>query len=227
MYSGITAESIEEQLEEAKMLQDIGADTIVFIRNRMGNDTNTFLTNLDILCEKLSDSISLGMYECPYPYKQYLTDTEFEAVVATKRFRFLKDTVCNVHIMKKRQEMRERTDPSFGLYNANCATLLETLRFGYNGFSGIMANFHPELYVWMFENQDDPRSDILDKYLGIMSLIEMRCYPICAKRYLRKYEHINITDVCRSVEDTTVDALWSELEDIYQLTNIAHTLIEE
>ena len=225
VYSGITSEDIDEQLEQAKAIQAIGADAVVFIRNRLGEDDTAFLKNLEKICSALPESMALGMYECPHPYKQYLSDAEFQAVVQTKRFRFLKDTVCNTSIMQKRKDMRDKMDPSFRLYNANCATLLETLRFGYNGFSGIMANFHPDLYVWMYEHQEDPRADILDKYLGMMSVIEMRCYPICSKRYLKKYENIPITDICRSVEDTTVDALWSELEDLYQLTQIARSLL--
>ncbi len=223
--SGVTADTVEKQLEQAKRIQSAGAETIVFIRNRLGEDCDTFRRNLDRICSALPDDTQLGMYECPYPYKQYLTDAEFDAVVKTRRFRFLKDTVCNTSVMRRRKEMCGRIDPSFRLYNANCATLLESIRFGYNGFSGIMANFHPDLYVWMYEHREDPRADILDKYLGMMSVIEMRCYPICAKRYLKKYENIHITDICRSVEDTTVDALWSELEDLYQLTLISRSLI--
>ena len=38
------------------------------------------------------------------------------------------------------------------LYNANTATLLESMREGAAGYSGVMANFHPELYVWLTEN---------------------------------------------------------------------------
>ena len=225
VYSGITAEDIETQLEQAKEIYSIGADAVVFLRNRLGNDYDIFRHNLDRICSTLPDSVPLGMYECPYPYQQHLTDPEFREVVKTNRFRFLKDTVCNTAIMRNRQAIRADIDPSFRVYNANCATLLESLRFGYNGFSGIMANFHPDLYVWMYENQSDPRADILDKYLGMMSVIEMRCYPICAKRYLAKYEKIHITDLCRCIQDTTVDALWSELEDVYQLTEIARSLI--
>lgn len=224
VYSGITADGIEDQLEEAKAIAEIGGDSVVFIRNRLGGDTDTFRRNLERICNTVPEDTALGMYECPHPYKQYLTDEEFRCVVETGRFRFLKDTVCNVSVMKRRREMRDQMDPSFRLYNANCATLLETVRFGYNGFSGIMANFHPELYVWMYEHMDDPRADVLDKYLGMMSVIELRCYPICAKRYLNKYEGITMTDLCRSVQDTTVDALWSELEDLYQLTLIARDI---
>ena len=37
------------------------------------------------------------------------------------------------------------------IFNANSATLLESLRLGCAGFSGVMANFHPELYAELCE----------------------------------------------------------------------------
>lgn len=38
------------------------------------------------------------------------------------------------------------------LYNANSATLLETLSLGIDGYCGGMANFHPALYDWLLDN---------------------------------------------------------------------------
>lgn len=224
--SGITAETVDAQIEEAKKIAELGVDGLVFLRNRLGEDEDTFLHNLERICREIPEEISLGFYECPYPKWQHLTDREFEATVKTGRFRFLKDTVCDVDVMRRREQIRSAYDRSFGLYNANCATVLETIRFGYDGFSGVMANFHPELYVWMYEHRDDPRADILDKYLGMMSVIEARCYPICAKRYLAAYEDLPITDFCRSAKDTTVPALKKELDDLHALTSMARELIK-
>ncbi len=225
VVSGMTTERIDTQIEEAKRIADIGADGLVFLRNRLGESEDEFLRNLERICREIPEEIALGFYECPYPHWQHLTDREFEAVVKTGRFRFLKDTACDTEVMCRREKLRSAFDKDFGLYNANCATLLDSLRFGYNGFSGVMANFHPDLYVWMYEHRDDPRADTLDKYLGMLSVIEARCYPICAKRYLAKYEGLPITDVCRSVKDTTLPALAHELEDVYRLTEIARQTV--
>ena len=38
------------------------------------------------------------------------------------------------------------------LYNANTSTLLESMKYGAAGYSGVMANFHPALYAWLLEN---------------------------------------------------------------------------
>ena len=223
--SGITSEAVDAQIEEAKRIADLGVDGLVFLRNRLGEDESTFLRNLEKICLALPEDIPLGFYECPYPNWQHLTDREFEATVKTGRFRFLKDTVCDTEVMLRREQIRSAYDDAFGLYNANCATVLDSIRFGYDGFSGVMANFHPDLYVWMYEHKDDPRADVLDKYLGMMSVIEARCYPICAKRYLATYENLPITDLCRSAKDTTVPALKKELDDLHALTCMARELI--
>jgi len=224
--SGITSQDIDEQIEQAKRIYSYGSDAMVFMRNGLGETEDDFLRNLEKVCKELPEDMDLGIYECPYPRWQHLTDREFEALVKTDRFRFIKDTVCDVDVMRRRHEINQKHGGKVGLYNANCATFLDTLRFGYDGFSGVMANFHPELYVWMYEHKDDVRADIIDKYAGLMSVIETRSYPICCKRYLAKYEGLPITDLCRSKKDETKPAVMKELDDLYELTLIARDVAE-
>ena len=141
------------------------------------------------------------------------------------RFAFIKDTCCDVEIMRKRAEIVRGMD--FGLFNANAATVLDTLRFGYAGFSGVMANIHPALYVWLYENQNNPLADRIIHYIAMTSVIEARCYPIIAKQYLREYEGLHITDVCRSAEDKNVPAVSYELRAVRELTREAYRIIGE
>jgi len=69
--------------------------------------------------------------------------------------------------------------------NANGQTLLPSLQAGAHGYSGVMTNFHPELYVWLCDNwqQDPEKADIVSAYLSTASLAEYLDYPICAKDY--------------------------------------------
>ena len=140
------------------------------------------------------------------------------------RFAFIKDTCCDVEIMRRRAEIVKGLD--FGLFNANAATILDTIRFGYAGFSGIMANIHPALYVWLYENKNHPLADRIIHYIAMTSVIEARCYPIIAKRYLREYEGLPITDVCRSAEDKNVPAVAYELRAVHELTREANEIIK-
>jgi 4-hydroxy-tetrahydrodipicolinate synthase len=73
------------------------------------------------------------------------------------------------------------------LFNANAATLLDSLELGLAGYSGVMANFHPELYVWLWRNWADlpGAARQLQNFLGAASLIERQVYPVNAKYYLQ------------------------------------------
>ena len=89
--------------------------------------------------------------------------------------------------------------------NANTTTLLQSMRDGAPGYSGIMANFHPELYVWLCNNIHHPNADKVQQVLSIASLIERQLYPVNAKYHLR-YNGIRATLVTRLKDD----ALWND-----------------
>ena len=224
VMSGNIESDVNKATEEALMFAELKPDALVFLRNRM-NGTEGFKKYAQHIMDALPQEMPLGIYECPQPIKEILSDDEFEFLVKSGRFAFLKDTTCDMEIMKRRADIANGT--SFKLYNANSATVLESIRNGYHGFSGVMANFHPELYVWMYENKNDNRADLIDKYLSVMSVIECRSYPICAKRYLRNFENISITDVCRSAEDNTVPAVSFELNALHELSELARKIINE
>ena len=48
-----------------------------------------------------------------------------------------------------------------------------------------MANFHPELYVWLCENwtRSPLEAEKLGAYLSVAALAESLDYPVCAKDY--------------------------------------------
>jgi 4-hydroxy-tetrahydrodipicolinate synthase len=125
----------------------------------------------------LDFSTPLGLYECPYPSKRLLPDDELAYCASTGRFRFLKDTCCDIDVITRRLDIL--ADTPFRLYNANTATLLASLKAGAAGFSGIMANFHPELYVGL-------ASEPLQSLLTICSWIEGQYYPVNAKYHLNQ-----------------------------------------
>ena len=59
---------------------------------------------------------------------------------------------------------------------------------GADGFSGIMANYHSELYVRMLKNlrtqPEKPRK--LSAFLSLMSSVEGKCHPVCAKYHMNR-----------------------------------------
>lgn len=84
------------------------------------------------------------------------------------------------------------------LFNANTTTLLETLRAGADGYCGVMANFHPEMYTWLYKNQDAPEAEKVSQLLSICSLIERQLYPVNAKWSLAELRNVRIGDYSRT-----------------------------
>ena len=123
------------------------------------------------------------MYECPHPYRRPLTDGMLEAMAETGRFSFIKDTCCDAALIAHRLKV---LDGRIQLFNANAATILDSLRDGADGFSGIMANYHPDLYVWLGEHfrEQPEKARKLAAALSVMSAAEAHCHPVDAKYHM-------------------------------------------
>ena len=181
--SGHTAWSLVDQIEEVKAMADTGPSAVVLITNRFAaerEDDSVFIRNLERLLRGVPENIRLGLYECPYPYKRVLSPALTRFVVSTGRFDFLKDTCCDIGLI--REKLAIAKDSSFLIYNANAATLLDSLRAGAAGYSGVMANFHPQLYAKLCRDwrKDEAVAEELQAFLGTASLIELQAYPLNA-----------------------------------------------
>lgn len=185
--SGHVADDPAQQIEEAKRFINEGIDAYVFIANRFADADESD----DLLWERMehaADSlpeIGLGVYECPYPYKRVLTPELMAKMAADGRYQFLKDTCCDIDMIRRKLQAVEGSP--LKIFNANSATILASLRAGCAGFSGVMANFHPELYVDLCAcyATDPERAETLQAFLGFASLAECQCYPVNAKYYLQ------------------------------------------
>lgn len=202
VVSGHTAQSLEEQAEELIAMYETGADSVVLVTNRLDlhNDGDSeWLCNAERLISKLPADMKLGLYECPYPYKRLLTTEILRWCMNTGRFTFIKDTCCNITLLDERLSLL--SDSKISLYNANSQTLLYALKKGAAGFSGVMANFHPELYVWMCDNyQKKPWvAELLQGYLSMFAMTEYLHYPVTAKY------HCNCMDIPMSLYSRSVD----------------------
>ena len=120
-------------------------------------------------------------------------------VAGTGRFHFVKDTCCDVEQIRAKIEATRGT--ALMLFNANAATLLASLQMGGAGYSGVMANSHPDLYVWLCNNfaaHPELASRVQD-FLGIASVIENQLYPVNAK-YYQQLEGLPIRLECRRAD---------------------------
>ena len=220
--------SIEAQAEELIAIYETGADAAVFVSNRLDlhNDGDlTFIKNAEKLLKLLPDDMPLGIYECPYPYKRLLSDEILRWCMSTKRFRFIKDTCCDVEMLKNRLELLAGSE--IGLFNANAQTFLYTAENGCAGYSGIMANFHPQLYVWLYENFDKSpeKAKEIQSLISIAAFTECMHYPCTAKQYLNDLG-ITMNNYSRSRDSKGVTPYEKMiLEQIHTLTDISERII--
>lgn len=183
--SGHTADDLDRQIYEANKFIEVGIDGYVFISNRFAKQDegdDVFLKNLEYVVDNIPE-IGLGIYECPYPYKRLMSPEVLKTLGETGKFRFLKDTCCNLDQLKAKLEAVKGT--GLKIFNANSATLLESLKMGCEGFSGVMANFHPEFYAWLCENfeKEPEKAEKIQDVVGFFSLAECQQYPVNAKYY--------------------------------------------
>ena len=189
--SAHTSADVETGIAQLAAMAENGADQPVIILNRLalpGEEEDAVRRNAEKIFNALS-GVTFGIYECPYPYKRLASDELLAWFAKTGRIGFLKDTCCDAARIRRRLQVTAGT--GLQLFNANTTTLLESLRDGAAGFSGVMANFHAELYAELYHlyQADDPRADELQAALTIASLIETQLYPTCAKAHLK---HLNI-----------------------------------
>ncbi len=186
--SGHVAETIADQIEETKMMADTGVEAVVLISNRFARKNegdDVFKKNLETFLAGIDENTLLGFYECPAPYKRLVSPELMKFGVETGRFGFLKDTSCRMADI--RAKLAVAAGSNFKLFNANAATLLESLKAGGAGYSGIMTNFHADLYSWICANwkREPERAKKLQDFIGLASVIEYQLYPVNAMYSLR------------------------------------------
>jgi 4-hydroxy-tetrahydrodipicolinate synthase len=186
--SGHTACGLAQQIEQLGRIAQTGVDSVIMISNRFampGENDEVVLAKLKKITAALTDQVGLGIYECPHPYKRLLSDEVVSWCAQSGRYTFIKDTCCQIETIRRRLALTAGS--RLHIANANGQTLLASLQAGAHGYSGVMTNFHPELYVWLCENwQTQPeKAAIVSDYLATASLAEHLDYPICAKDYQR------------------------------------------
>lgn len=183
--SGHISDRQEDQLLELKKIAETGVDAVILITNRMAAEEESddiWIENTQKILDALPPEVKLGLYECPYPYKRVMTEKTTRWCVETGRFYFLKDTSCDIENI--RMKLRICGDSVLKVYNANTATLLESLQEGAYGYCGVMANMHPGLYRILCDQYRTQDMTELEEFLTMAALIERQCYPVNAKYYL-------------------------------------------
>jgi 4-hydroxy-tetrahydrodipicolinate synthase len=184
--SGHTADTISGQIEELGRMAETGIDALVLVSNRLATqlqDKVILLDNLLTISKALPD-ITLGIYECPYPFIRMLALEELVALSANQQVKFLKDVCCNVAIQQERACVVRGS--GLGLYNAHEESIDNAFAHGYRGYSGIMGNYHIDIYRWYYDNrisQPAKAAEVLN-WLRRVKPMHKDAYPMSAKYHL-------------------------------------------
>lgn len=199
--SGHISDSLEEQADEIRKIAATGVDAVILVTNRLAEETESdqiWIRNLEELLQNIPADIRLGLYECPYPYKRVMSAEMTQWCAESGRFYFLKDTSCDMDNIRMKLEICRGSN--LKLYNANTATLLESLKEGAAGYSGVMANMQCRLYAQLCKDISAAGMEELSEALTMCALIERQWYPCNAKYYLKK-EGILSNEACRVQDD--------------------------
>jgi 4-hydroxy-tetrahydrodipicolinate synthase len=184
--TGTFGGTIKAQADMVNQISATGVTGVVVIANRMADEKESdcdFIKRAETLLSATGD-IPLGLYECPVPYKRLLTPELLKWAASTGRFVFHKDTCCSISAIEAKLSAISGTP--FRWFNANTPTLLDSLNFGGNGYSGIAANLMPHLYVWLCKNYErNPElAKKLQQFLSISDAVIRYKYPVSAKQFL-------------------------------------------
>jgi len=186
--SGHVSDDPGNQAKELNAIWDSGTDALILITNRLdphNEGDDVFIRNAEALLKQLPENVVLGLYECPHPYKRLVTPKILDWCMRTGKFRYMKDTCCDAAEIARR--VKQLKGSGFRLLNANCQTLLETMRAGADGYCGIMCNFHPRLYAWLGENYaaEPEKADVIQSVIGTFGFTEVGLpYPLTAKYHM-------------------------------------------
>jgi 4-hydroxy-tetrahydrodipicolinate synthase len=202
--SGTFEGSVEEQAAFCtKMAEHV--DAVVVLTCQMAAETDSdevWKSNVNKLLELTT--CSLGLYECPVPYKRVVSPDLLQWAAETGRFLFHKDTCCDTDQIKAKIEATQKVEGSpFRFYNANVETLLFSNELGGAGFSGISANFYPYLHAKLCAipsvlSEDQKKK--IQRFLSVAEEVVCVNYPASAKTYLALHEGFPIGAHCRKGE---------------------------
>lgn len=210
---------IAKQADFVKRVHDAGADAVIAITGLLAEQNESdeiFDARVHELLD-LTDSIPLGFYECPVPYKRLISPAQLSGFVATGRVIYHKDTCLDIEQVRQKIEAGKQ-NPNFGVYDAYMVHAVESLKAGSAGLSCIQGNFFPELIVWLCKNYNDERLstevNLVQQFLIDNMDVMHNVYPIVAKYWLNK-RGLNISTITRRNVGVFTPTTRKQIEHLY------------
>lgn len=212
MASGHISDLRGQQHLELAAMANTGIDALVLVTNRLpvreAADDEAVLQELRIIMDRLPTDLPLGLYECPAPYRRLLSDDVLRFCADSGRFVTLKDVSCDLETVRRRAALVSGSP--LAIVNANAAIAWPAMQAGSQGFCGVMNNFHPDLYAWLFHHgrHHPDMARELAVFLALGGTSETQGYPAIAKRF---HQRIGTFDSisCRNVDVDIFERYWA------------------
>lgn len=207
LATGTFGGPIRQQADFVRRVADTGARTVVLTPCQLATPDEPDALLWDRLhgLINLTESIPLGLYECPVPYKRLVSLTLLADLLPTGRIYFLKDTCLDAAEVGRRLAVADGRD--FGLYDAYMVNAVTSLRAGAAGLCCVQGNYFPELISWLCRHVNDVnRQSDLDRIQRLltdsMDLLHS-AYPTGAKYVLQRRGLPIATHTRRTVDPLT------------------------
>ncbi|WP_443947369.1 dihydrodipicolinate synthase family protein [Pedobacter sp. AW1-32] len=226
--TGTFGGAISKQADFVKAVNDTGVEAVIAITSLLADETESdaiFEANVFDLLHQ-TDTISLGFYECPVPYKRVLKPDQLANFVSTGRVIYHKDTSLDLEQIKQKLDLT--AEHKFGLYDAYMGHAVNSLKAGSAGLSCIQGNYFPELIVWLCDHFDDEslRNEVEEVQQFLINNMDVmhNVYPIVSKYFLQK-RGLNIGTFTRRNVGAFTNAVVQKVETLYQdYTNLRNNL---
>ncbi|MEJ5995066.1 dihydrodipicolinate synthase family protein [Pedobacter sp. Du54] len=216
--TGTFGGAISKQADFVKKVNDTGVQAVIAITSLLAHEQdNDEILNANVVeLLKQTDSIPIGFYECPVPYKRVLKPQQLQQFVETGRVIYHKDTSLNLSEVKEKISLTKRY--SFGLYDAYMGHAVDSLKAGSAGLSCIQGNYFPELIVWLCDHYNDTaladEVNTVQQFLIDNMEVMHNVYPMVSKYFLQK-RGLNISTFTRREVGSFTPSIVKEVENLF------------
>ncbi|MBC2596140.1 dihydrodipicolinate synthase family protein [Ruficoccus amylovorans] len=190
--AGPMGPDLNDMAEQTRRMADTGVAAVILLTNQFyceapdepdGSDSD-WRDAVSRFLELVPDNIPLGIYECPRPFPCNLSAGTLGWLAGTGRFVMTKDTCCDSGVIAEKLRSTANTPLSF--YNADGVTLLDSLRRGGAGYSGIAGNYFLSLFSWLCRHhaEQPALAEELSAFIQAENRLVHVQYPQSAKHYL-------------------------------------------
>jgi 4-hydroxy-tetrahydrodipicolinate synthase len=217
--TGTFGGSIDQQADFVKRIYDTGVQAVIVITSHLASEAENdavFLNRMHQLLA-LTETIPLGFYECPVPYKRLINPDILAELLPTGRLVYHKDTCLDAGEVSRR--LAVASGYNLALYDAYMVNAVSSLRAGAAGLCCIQGNIFPELITWLCTHFDDEaRQDdvnLVQQFLiDCMDLVHT-AYPTIAKYSLQK-QGLPISLKTRRVVEPLTPALQNDMDNLLE-----------